>query len=253
MRWYRNVPNSFESEYYAQRAAVGLSSPRDRRLQQGDDPKPSANAISQDRTVGKRRHEALYPEAGRTSRLFIMAVISFFAHLNGGPPVAPSAIPKLPDSRAMAGRFRLRQFPELSNRTTTNESRYSTEQRTPSRQASDGVELQASNSHLIDQFLEDEQNIRTDAATKFRHQSDAVPSRNYSGSLSYHRGRTTQSTFHLFNSARIDSNLMRLFTSDHELKLIWEPGIPPPPPRVGDWSGDVLHEDALNNAKLPFL
>ena len=83
---------------------------------------------------------------------------------DGGPPVAPSAIP--PNLPGFTNDFR--QVPiETPRPLETNEIRAIVESfgqaaRNAMSAGFDGVELQGSNSHLIDQFLEDGSNRRTD-------------------------------------------------------------------------------------------
>jgi N-ethylmaleimide reductase len=116
------------------------------------------------------------------------------------------------------------------------------------------VELQASNSHLIDQFLEDGTNIRTDAyggsiANRMRFLLEITEA--VSASIGFERLGVRLSPFGQYGGI-CDSNPLRLFTSIiQELnarKLAYLHLIEGRGSEIG--LGDALHADALNNARL---
>ncbi len=162
------VPNALNARYYAQRASAGLIVAEGTAVSpqaQGNPNAPGIYTAAQLegwRGVTRAVHE-------RGGRIFLqIAHYGRNSHSSfmpdGGPPVAPSAIPSnLP---GLSNEFQ--QVPiELPRPLETDEIAAIV---ASFRQASlhaieagfDGVELQGANSHLIDQFLEDGTNQRSD-------------------------------------------------------------------------------------------
>jgi N-ethylmaleimide reductase len=118
----------------------------------------------------------------------------------------------------------------------------------------DGVELQASNSHLIDQFLEDGSNTRSDAyggsiVNRMRFLLEITEG--VTAAIGSERLGVRLSPFGQYGGI-CDSNPMRLFISIveelNERNLAYLHLIEGRGSEIG--LGDALHEDALNNAKV---
>lgn len=162
------VPAALNATYYAQRASAGLIVAEGTAVSRQAQGYPNAPGIYTSaqiegwRGVTKAVHD-------RGGRIFLQIAhngrnshSSFMP--DGGPPVAPSAIPS--DLPGLTNEFR--QVPiEIPRPLETDEIPAIVDS---FRQASlnaieagfDGVELQGANSHLIDQFLQDGTNQRSD-------------------------------------------------------------------------------------------
>jgi N-ethylmaleimide reductase len=163
-----HIPTPLNALYYMQRASAGLIMAEGTAISPEAHGYPKAPGIyTSEQIAGWRRvTEAVHSRGGR----IVMQIghngrnshSSFMP--DGGPPFAPSAVP--PSLPGFTTDFR--QVPIETPRVLSREHI-----RTiiaDFRQASinaieagcDGVEIQGANSHLVDQFLEDGANIRTD-------------------------------------------------------------------------------------------
>ena len=174
----------------------------------------------------------------------------------GGPPVAPSAI-----ASTLSGFTRdFRQVPIETPRAlqigeiSSIVEDFAGAARSAMEAGFDGIEVQAANSHLIDQFLEDGTNIRTDiyggsVLNRMRFLIEILDG--VSAAAGPSRVGLRLSPFGQYGGIH-DSNPMELFTTTVQelsgrglayLHLIEGRGS-----EIG--LGDALHDDALNNAKL---
>jgi N-ethylmaleimide reductase len=163
-----NAPTALNAEYYAQRASAGLIVAEGTAVSPQAQGYPNAPGIyTSDQIAGWRAVTSAVRARG--GRIFLQIAHngrnSHSSLMPGGePPVAPSAVP--PNLPGFTKDFR--QVPiETPRALETDEISSIVES---FRQASlnameagfDGVELQGANSHLIEQFLEDGTNLRTD-------------------------------------------------------------------------------------------
>jgi len=163
-----HIPTPLNAEYYAQRASAGLIIAEGTAISAAGHGYPSAPGIyTAEQVAGWRRvTEAVHSRGGRiVLQLQHNGRNSHSSFMpDGGAPYAPSAIPSnLPGFTAD-----FRQVPIETPRALRPEQ-------IPAivadfRQASinameagfDGVEIQGANSHLVEQFLDDGTNLRTD-------------------------------------------------------------------------------------------
>jgi N-ethylmaleimide reductase len=255
-----NAPTELNALYYAQRASAGLIIAEGTAVSQQGQGYPSAPGIyTQGQVEGWRRVTAAVH--GRGGKIFLQighngrnSHSSFMP--DGGVPFAPSAIP--PNLPGFTRDFQ--QVPiEIPRALTALEIRETIESfanaaRNAIEAGFDGVELQGANSHLIDQFLEDGSNTRTDSyggsiSNRMRFLMEVVYS--VSAVIGSQRLGVRLSPFGQYGGIG-DSNPMPLFTSVVEelsgcalayLHLIEGRGS-----EIG--LGDDLHADALNNAKI---
>jgi N-ethylmaleimide reductase len=255
-----NVPTALNATYYAQRATAGLIIAEGTAVSQQGQGYPSAPGIyTQEQIDGwKSVTQAVHAAGGR---IFLQIAhngrnshSSFMP--DGGPPVAPSAI-----ASNLPGFTRdFRQVPietpralELSEISVIVED-FAAATRNAMEAGFDGVELQASNSHLIDQFLQDGTNVRTDiyggsVQNRMRFLQEILDVS--AAVIGPDRVGVRLSPFGQYGGIH-DSNPLGLFTSTIQelsgrglayLHLIEARGS-----EIG--LGDTLHEDALNNARL---
>jgi N-ethylmaleimide reductase len=164
-----HIPTLLNAEYYEQRASAGLIITEGTAISAEAQGYPAAPGIyTAEQIAGWRRvTDAVHSRGGR----IVMQIAhngrnshsSFMP--DGGPPLAPSAIsPNLPGFTAD-----FRQVPIETPRELRMEQVKAivADFRNASVNAMDagfdGVEIQGANSHLVDQFLEDGANVRTDA------------------------------------------------------------------------------------------
>jgi N-ethylmaleimide reductase len=255
-----NAPTALNAEYYAQRANAGLIIAEGTAVSQQGQGYPNAPGIYTREQVNGWRAvtQAVHSRGGR---IFLQIAHngrnSHSSYMpDGGPPVAPSAIPPKLPAFTRDGQQVPIEIPRVLNKeeispiveTFANASRKAIEA------GFDGVELQASNSHLIDQFLEDGTNTRTDAyggsiANRMRFLLEITEA--VSASIGSERLGVRLSPFGQYGGI-CDSNPLRLFTSIvRELnarKLAYLHLIEGRGSEIG--LGDDLHADALNNARL---
>jgi N-ethylmaleimide reductase len=255
-----NVPTALNAQYYAQRATAGLIIAEGTAVSQQGQGYPNAPGIyTQEQLDGwKTVTEAVHSQGGR---IFLQIAhngrnshSSFMP--DGGPPVAPSAIPTTLPGFTSDGR----QVPIETPRPLHLEEisqivdSFVSASRRAIEAGFDGVELQAANSHLIDQFLENGSNTRSDAyggsiVNRMRFLLEITEG--VTAAIGSERLGVRLSPFGQYGGI-CDSNPMRLFISIVEelnqrnlayLHLIEGRGS-----EIG--LGDALHEDALNNAKV---
>ncbi len=164
----RHVPTALNVEYYAQRASAGLIITEGTAISPEAHGYPQAPGIYTPEQIAgwQQVTEAVHFRGGR----IIMQLqhsgrnshSSFMP--DGGPPFAPSAVPSnLPGFTAD-----FRQVPIETPRALTTEQvktiieDFHRASVNAQEAGFDGVEIQAANSHLIDQFLENGTNLRTD-------------------------------------------------------------------------------------------
>ena len=161
------VPTALNAEYYAQRADAGLIiSEATSVMPMGVGYPDTPGLWSEDQVEGwKLVTSAVHAKGGRIfAQLWHVGRISDPVHLGGELPVAPSAVkpaghPSLvrpkrdyPTPRALDSA----EIPAII-------AAYRTAAENAKRAGFDGVELHAANGYLIDQFLQDKTNKRTDS------------------------------------------------------------------------------------------
>lgn len=162
-----NVPTSLMAEYYAQRATAGLIIAEATQVSpegQGYERTPGIHSEAQ--VEGWRGvTQAVHSAGGRIFlQLWHVGRISHTALQPGNrPPLAPSAI------RAQAQTFIAGKFVDVSEPRALELSeipgiveQYRSAARRAMNAGFDGVEIHAANGYLIDQFLRDKTNHRTD-------------------------------------------------------------------------------------------
>lgn len=255
-----NVPTALNAKYYAQRATAGLIIAEGTAVSRQGQGYPNAPGIyTQEQLDGwKTVTEAVHSRGGR---IFLQIAhngrnsqSSFMP--DGGPPVAPSAIPPTLPGFTSDGR----QVPIETPRPLRLEDispivdSFTLASRKAIQAGFDGVELQASNSHLIDQFLEDGSNTRSDAyggsiVNRMRFLLEITEG--VTAAIGSERLGVRLSPFGQYGGI-CDSNPMRLFISIveelNERNLAYLHLIEGRGSEIG--LGDALHEDALNNAKV---
>jgi N-ethylmaleimide reductase len=255
-----NVPTPLNATYYAQRATAGLIIAEGTAVSEQGQGYPAAPGIyTGEQIEGWKIVTQSVHEAG--GRIFLQIAhngrnshSSFMP--DGGPPVAPSAIAStlsgftrdfrqvaIEPPRALA----LSEIPVIVED-------FVVAARNAIEAGFDGVELQAANSHLIDQFLEDGTNIRTDkyggsVQNRMRFLMEILDGT--AALVGSDRMGVRLSPFGQYGGIH-DSNPLGLFTSTIQelsgrglayLHLIEGRGS-----EIG--LGDALHEDALDNAQL---
>jgi N-ethylmaleimide reductase len=163
-----HVPTALNAEYYAQRASAGLIIAEGTAISAEAHGYPRAPGIySVEQIAGWRRvTEAVHSRGGR----IILQIqhngrnshSSFMP--DGGPPFAPSAIP--PNLPGFTANFQ--QVPIETPRALSVEqirtivSDFRNASINAMEAGFDGIEIQGANSHLVEQFLEDGTNVRSD-------------------------------------------------------------------------------------------
>jgi N-ethylmaleimide reductase len=255
-----NAPTDLNALYYAQRASAGLIIAEGTAVSQQGQGYPSAPGIyTLEQVAGwKKVTQAVHERGGKIFLQLAHNGRNSHSSLmpDGGVPVAPSPIP--PNLPGFTRDFQKVPI-EIPRELTAPEIgeivvSFANAAHNAIEAGFDGVELQAANSHLIDQFLEDGSNRRTDSyggsvENRMRFLLEVVES--VSGVTGSQRLGVRLSPFGQYGGIN-DSNPMRLFTSVVEelsgrglayLHLIEGRGS-----EIG--LGDKLHEDALNNARL---
>ncbi len=255
-----NAPTELNALYYAQRASAGLIIAEGTAVSQQGQGYPNAPGIYTPGQVAawKKVTETVHERGGRI--LLQLAHNGRNSHSSfmpdGRVPVAPSPIPPSLPGFSRDGQ----QVPiEVPRELTAPEIReiidsFANAARNAIEAGFDGIELQAANSHLIDQFLEDGSNTRGDnyggsIENRMRFLLEIVES--VSAVTGSQRLGVRLSPFGQYGGIH-DSNPMRLFTSvvvelsGHNLAylhLIEGRGS-----EIG--LGDELHADALDNARI---
>jgi N-ethylmaleimide reductase len=255
-----NVPTALNAKYYAQRASAGLIIAEGTAVSHQGQGYPSAPGIyTSDQIAGwKLVTDAVHSRGGRI--VLQIAHNGRNSHSSLLPenslPVAPSAIP--PNLPAFTREFK--QVPvETPRALETDEipaivNTFTQAAVNAIDAGFDGVEIQAANGHLVDQFLEDGTNQREDvyggaAENRIRFLVEIVD--NVSAVIGANRLGVRLSPFGQYGGIH-DSNPLHLYVAaisaldDREiayLHLIEGRGS-----EIGLTDG--LHEDALNNAQL---
>lgn len=160
-----NVPGDLAVEYYAQRASGGLLVTEGTQITPEGQGYPHTPGIHSDAQVAgwRRVTEAVHAQGGRiVAQLWHVGRISHSA-LIGVQPVAPSAI--RPAGQVYTG-AEPRPF-EMPRALESSEipgivAAYAAAARRARTAGFDGVEIHAANGYLIDQFLRDGTNLRSD-------------------------------------------------------------------------------------------
>ena len=161
------VPNALMAEYYAQRASAGLILSEATAIMPMGVGYPDTPGIwSEEQVEGwKQVTRAVHAAGGRIfMQLWHVGRVSHPDHLEGELPVAPSAI--APDGHVNLLRP-IRSF-VVPRALETDEipaiiEAYRKGAENAKRAGFDGVELHGANGYLLDQFLQDRTNQRTDA------------------------------------------------------------------------------------------
>lgn len=161
------VPNALMVEYYRQRASAGLILSEATSVCPMGVGYPDTPGIWSDKQVQgwKAVTEAVHAEGGRIFlQLWHVGRISHPTYLNGEQPIAPSAIaaeghvsllrPKQPYPTPRA--LETSEIPDII-------AAYRHGAENAKRAGFDGVEIHGANGYLLDQFLQDSSNTRTDA------------------------------------------------------------------------------------------
>jgi N-ethylmaleimide reductase len=164
-----NIPYELNAEYYAQRASAGLIISEASQVTQSGQGYPGTPGIhSKEQTMGwKLVTEAVHKNGGRIfCQLWHVGRISHRSYQPGGElPVAPSAIK--PSGGTLSADWKKVAF-ETPRALETNEipeivAAYKRGAENAKIAGFDGVEVHGANGYLLDQFLQDGSNKRTDA------------------------------------------------------------------------------------------
>lgn len=255
-----NVPTGRNALYYAQRSSAGLIIAEGTAVSQQGQGYPNAPGIyTAEQVAGWRKvTEAVHAQGGR---IFLQLAhngrnshSSFMP--DGGVPFAPSPIPpSLPGFNRDARQVAI----EIPRQLTAPEIReivvsFAAAARNAIDAGFDGVELQAANSHLIDQFLEDGSNQRTDryggsVKNRMRFLVEIVEA--VSAITGSQRVGVRLSPFGQYGGI-CDSNPMRLFTSVVREMSTYNLAYLHLIEGCGSEIGlaDEIHADALDNARI---
>jgi len=163
----RRIPNELMTEYYAQRATAGLIFSEATSVSPLGVGYPDTPGIwSKEQTEGwKKITAAVHNEGGKMLlQLWHVGRISDPVYLNGGVPVAPSAIKPAghvnqirPKKEFVTPRaLELKELPWIIEE-------YRIGAQNAKEAGFDAVEIHGANGYLLDQFLQDKTNKRTDA------------------------------------------------------------------------------------------
>jgi N-ethylmaleimide reductase len=255
-----NVPTALNAKYYAQRAAAGLIIAEGTAVSHQGQGYPSAPGIYTEEQINGWRlvTDAVHSKGGRIFLQIAHNGRNSHSSLlsENSLPVAPSAIP--PDLPAFTKEFK--QVPtETPRALDTGEipaivDNFVQAAVNAIEAGFDGVEVQAANSHLIDQFLQDGTNKRTDeyggpAENRIRILLEIVD--RVSAAISTNRLGVRLSPFGQYGGIH-DSNPVHLFgvaiSALDEREIAYLHLIEGRGSEIG--LGDGLHEEALNNAQL---
>jgi N-ethylmaleimide reductase len=254
------VPTALNARYYAQRASAGLIVAEGTAVSRQAQGYPDAPGIYTAAQIEGWRGvtNAVHDRGGRMFLQIAHNGRNSHSSLmpDGGAPVAPSAIPS--DLPGLTNEFR--QVPiEIPRPLETDEIPAIVDS---FRQASlnaieagfDGVELQAANSHLIDQFLQDGTNQRSDrygGAIENRARFLLEIVEQAAASIGADRLGVRLSPYGQYGGIH-DSNPLQLFTfvikALDRFQLAYIHLIEGRGSEIG--LTDTLHEEALDNARL---
>ncbi|MBI1327874.1 MAG: alkene reductase [Alphaproteobacteria bacterium] len=161
------VPNDMMVEYYAQRASAGLIITEATSVDPMGVGYPDTPGIWSDEQVEgwKKVTEAVHDQGGRIFlQLWHVGRISHSLYLNGELPIAPSAI----QAKGHVSLVRPITDYETPRALELNEipaiiAAYKKGAENAKKAGFDGVEIHGANGYLLDQFLQDSTNKRTDA------------------------------------------------------------------------------------------
>jgi len=164
-----NIPYALNAEYYAQRASAGLIISEATQISQQGQGYPATPGIhSPEQIAGwKLVTDAVHAKGGKIFlQLWHVGRISHSSHQpEGQPPVAPSAIQ--PSGKTFTANWQQVDFEtphalEIQEiKTIIDDYRNASEN--AKHAGFDGVEVHGANGYLLDQFLQDGSNTRTDA------------------------------------------------------------------------------------------
>jgi N-ethylmaleimide reductase len=163
-----NIPYELNAEYYAQRASAGLIISEATQISQQGQGYPGTPGIhSQEQIEGwKKVTKAVHDKGGKIFlQLWHVGRISHSSHQpNGGAPVAPSAI--TPTGMVFTANWKQAPYETPRALETSELSGIIADFRKGAENAKeagfDGVEVHGANGYLLDQFLQDGSNKRTD-------------------------------------------------------------------------------------------
>ncbi len=163
-----NIPHALNAEYYAQRAGAGLIISEATQISQQGQGYPGTPGIHAEEQVAgwKLVTDAVHAKGGKmVLQLWHVGRISHSSHQPGGkPPVAPSSIK--PSGKVFTADWKQADH-ETPHALALNEieaikSDYRKACENAKRAGFDGVEVHGANGYLLDQFLQDGSNRRTD-------------------------------------------------------------------------------------------
>lgn len=163
-----NIPYALNAEYYRQRASAGLIISEATQISQQGQGYPATPGIhSQEQVAGwKLVTDAVHHKGGKIFlQLWHVGRISHSSHQPGGkPPVAPSAIK--PSGKVFTADWKQVDY-ENPHGLEINEIKeiiedYRKACQNAKQAGFDGVEVHGANGYLLDQFLQDGSNKRTD-------------------------------------------------------------------------------------------
>jgi len=163
-----NIPYELNAEYYAQRSTAGLIISEATQISQQGQGYPATPGIhSKEQVEGwKLVTNAVHTKGGKIFlQLWHVGRISHSSHQpNGGLPVAPSAIK--PTGKVFTANWQQADY-ETPHELTIEEIKailadYKTAAQNAEDAGFDGVEVHGANGYLLDQFLQDGSNNRTD-------------------------------------------------------------------------------------------
>lgn len=164
-----NIPHDLNAQYYAQRASAGLIISEATQISQQGQGYPGTPGIhSAEQVEGwKLVTNAVHKQGGTIAlQLWHVGRISHSSHQpDGKPPVAPSAIK--PSGKTLTADWNQQDF-ETPRALELNEIQsiiedYIQGAENAQQAGFDGVEVHGANGYLLDQFLQDGSNRRTDA------------------------------------------------------------------------------------------
>lgn len=255
-----NVPTALNAKYYAQRASAGLIIAEGTAVSHQGQGYPSAPGIYTNEQINGWRPvtDAVHSKGGRIYLQIAHNGRNSHSSLlpENSLPVAPSAIP--PDLPAFTNEFK--QVPTETPRALKTDEipsivdTFVQAALNSIKAGFDGVEVQAANSHLIDQFLQDGTNKRTDcyggpAENRIRFLLEIVDK--VSAAIGTNRLGVRLSPFGQYGGIH-DSNPLHLYgiaiNALDKRKIAYLHLIEGRGSEIG--LGDGLHEEALNNAQL---
>jgi len=160
------VPNALMAEYYQQRASAGLILTEATSVEPMGVSYPDTPGIWSDAQVAGWQHvtQTVHAQGGKILlQLWHVGRISDSSYLNGSPPVGPSAVA----AKGHVSLVRPKKAFETPRALEPDEiariiEAYRKGAQNAQRAGFDGVELHGANGYLLDQFLQDSTNQRTD-------------------------------------------------------------------------------------------